>query len=347
MFKSWKCKPSPYDKKLHKYPIKFSLADEHLQNIPDEFSIEHLFPPIFDQDVWPCCVSEAVCGALSAQNKINNAPDVASVCEGYCRAKEEDGEFNEDGTYPKVLLEIARKEGICLEKTMPFSMMSKPLPKVPQKALEEALGYKIKGYSLVKTWDEVCHAISHYQPVLFAQIVTTSFYHPEDGGFLCMPEGTVDGGHATLGLAYNKNLSYTYKDGITLTSFVKVRNSWGDDWGLKGHYFMSQKFFEGHEKDFNMPYVFEAYAIELDFKNPIPLPPSSKYYRVQVGNYKIEKNAINTKTVLINKGFNAYIYYINSYHKVQVGKCENKIDAQILRDKIKSAGYKSAFIVYY
>ena len=83
------------------------------------------------------------------------------------------------------------------------------------------------------------------RPFVFGFTVYESFESTAvaDSGIVPMPEAgeQVLGGHAVLAVGYDDK-----------TKLVKVRNSWGPDWGVKGHFFLPYAFFttRGLSSDF-------------------------------------------------------------------------------------------------
>ena len=73
--------------------------------------------------------------------------------------------------------------------------------------------------------------------------------------------------------------------------------------------------------------------------------PEQKYYRVQVGCFKSEKNAKNLQTKLKTAGFSVIIKQIDGLYKCQMGAFRNKSNAEDLLQSVKSKGF-DAFLIY-
>ena len=107
----------------------------------------------------------------------------------------------------------------------------------------QAMGY-IDSYHWAFTIDEVMRAISHAGPVVFGVPWKDSMYEPRPDGLLDC-SGKVIGGHAILG----RGLRLTARMAGVKEPVVRLRNSWGDAWGLHGDAFICVSDLEGLLKD--------------------------------------------------------------------------------------------------
>lgn len=81
----------------------------------------------------------------------------------------------------------------------------------------------------------------------------------------------------------------------------------------------------------------EVIATHFGMEKPITL------YRVQVGAYKVLKNAQNIMTKLKADGFETYLVTSGGYYKVQVGAYAVKANANNMAIKLRNKGY-SAYV---
>ena len=73
--------------------------------------------------------------------------------------------------------------------------------------------------------------------------------------------------------------------------------------------------------------------------------PEQKYYRVQAGAFKSEKNAKSLQAKLKTAGFSVIIKQIDGLYKCQMGAFRNKSNAEDLLQSVKSKGF-DAFLIY-
>lgn len=83
-------------------------------------------------------------------------------------------------------------------------------------------------YYWARTADEILTALQIHS-VIFGIDWYTGMFHPDSNGLIQI-SGQVEGGHAISGSAYRRD-----KNGTTL---IRLDNSWGPGWGIKGSAFI-------------------------------------------------------------------------------------------------------------
>ena len=87
------------------------------------------------------------------------------------------------------------------------------------------------GYLWGKTYDDLISWLGNYGPVVAGTLWLRSMRTPDANGFLTC-DGTIDGGHCYL--------IYGYTGGGEI---IKCQNSWGNDWGDKGRFYIQKNEF--------------------------------------------------------------------------------------------------------
>jgi len=130
-------------------------------------------------------------------------------------------------------MRVLKRWGICKETLWPYKIRQyKKAP--PPEAVEEAASRKIKGYAKVdQTEEAIIATLAAGLPIVFGMTIYTTFESDEveASGFVPMPNCDIEeclGGHALLIVGYNH-----------ITRMLKIRNSWGPEWGDKGYFYVS------------------------------------------------------------------------------------------------------------
>lgn len=283
-------KPSPPDYRDYIYGQIFTIGEP----LPSYFNLENYCTPIRDQGNQGACVSFSCEGLKGVQEKKNYPKDTIKLSPLflYMLCKKLDGIPNEQGTYPRVAMDILLTTGMCSELLCPYKdNVPHPISFIPTaEQLKDAEKYKIKSYARIQTIQEIKHAIFNEGPVLGAFLICENFLKPEQNKFILMPRGIVLGGHALTIVGWDDDLQFTYKDahnGVrTFKGFFRIRNSWGD-WGDCGYAWMPYEYCT-RITDIGMSYMMEAWS-SVDI---VISPPS--------GNVEIMEMTIGSNIVKIN-----------------------------------------------
>lgn len=250
-FKDWPVKPSPPDER--DWPLRAIVKPV---SVPDAASLKHYNTGILNQYQSPLCAAYSIVSILHAY--YNLPPGTLSPRFVYWQAKLIDGIPDQEGTTLRAVLQVAHKIGACPERLCPsWPDWSKPV--FTPEMIAEAARYKIRAYARLQvgTLTDIEQAIASGRMVIIGSLVTRGDWAD---GWILAPEGQWGGGHATVLLEYDRNLTYNkYK------RFVGGPNSWGTSWGMDGFYQMAQSFAEWKCDDLDgMPSLYEAWAVEFE-----------------------------------------------------------------------------------
>ena len=92
------------------------------------------------------------------------------------------------------------------------------------KALKQAK--RLNTYAFAANVDEIIQWLLTKGPVLIGTDWYTGMFNPDSQGFI-RPTGVVEGGHMYLAIGYDP-----------ATEIIEYLNSWSDDWGLNGRFYM-------------------------------------------------------------------------------------------------------------
>ncbi len=273
------CLPSSEDPRDYKYVQLFGNVKD-LE--PEPIDYRPVLPAVFDQGDRGSCVACACAWTLKAYEEIKQGdypPGGMSAAFLYSLCKQNDGMPDQEGTTCRSALQVLRKVGICTEALMPYvSLSDLPPPQVPRVASESiaaAAAFKIHSYAQLcgydnldrsQTLNDMRRALKEQGPFIIALLVCENFT-PDQDGFLPLPEGSVQGGHA-VGIV---------GDQPDKKAFI-LRNSWGKTWGMDGNAYLPYDWVTS--RSFHTWYVFEAWtAVDLLISGPasqIEISPGSR-----------------------------------------------------------------------
>jgi C1A family cysteine protease len=158
----------------------------------------------------------------------------------YYTERELEGTINEDaGAFLRDGMKLLQSDGVCPEADHPYVVSD--YAKAPSaQARANASKYKIAEYHRVDTFDQVKQALADGNPVAMGFVVYSSLmtYNVALTGEIPLPNiftESVLGGHCVLIVGYRT------VDGVDQ---VKIRNSWGKDWGQSGYGWMTRDYFD-------------------------------------------------------------------------------------------------------
>lgn len=196
------------------------------------------FAAPYDQGQLGSCTANAIAGALQFVDQTSwNASRLAV----YYRERAIEGTTGQDaGAEIRDGIKVVAN-GYAPEDLWPYNIQrfTEPPPQeyVNAETTHHALTYRrIGGFSTVRT-KQIKQALTAGLPVVFGFTVFESFegQYTGDTGYVRMPTSNdrAIGGHAVLIVGYQIRKGRLY---------FTVRNSWGDQWGDHGYFYMPTKY---------------------------------------------------------------------------------------------------------
>jgi C1A family cysteine protease len=200
--------------------------------LPPAVDLRPLCPKVENQGDLGSCTGNALAGALEFLERKDKVSfvDFSRLFIYYNERAVEHTVNSDSGAMIRDGIKTLAKKGVCSEKKWPY-IISKFSVKPAPSCYKEALTHKINSYHRILTLDEMRTCLAEGFPFVFGFTVYESFESQQVAktGVVNMPkpgEGVV-GGHAVLAVGYNDSKK----------RFI-VRNSWGEDWGMKGYFTM-------------------------------------------------------------------------------------------------------------
>lgn len=202
-------------------------------NIPDSMDLSAQCPPVYDQGQLGSCTANAIAGAIEFDQKKQKLADfIPSRLFIYYNERAMEGTINSDaGAQIRDGIKSVNKLGAPPEADWPYNVAAFN-KKPPAKAYTDATKHLVVMYQrLIQELNTLKGCLASGFPFVFGFTCYASFESQAvaKSGVLPMPKSgeQVVGGHAVLCVGYDDN-SQTFL----------VRNSWGNQWGLKGYFKM-------------------------------------------------------------------------------------------------------------
>lgn len=211
--------------------VKYSAPQAVVFYLPPKVDLRTQLPPVYAQGSLGSCTAQAVCAAFHfcqmKQKLYNFAP---SRLFTYYTTRDIEGTIYEDsGAMLRDTIKSINKFGACPESIWPYDITKFTL-KPTVTCYETASRHKAVSYRQVsQNLDQMKGCLAEGYPFAFGMTVYESFEGSTvaQTGVLQMPtSGEKEvGGHAILVVGYDN-----------ATQRFLIRNSWGADWGSKGHF---------------------------------------------------------------------------------------------------------------
>ena len=203
-----------------------------------------LCPPIQDQGAEGSCVFNAITTDMEFIDIVRGDDEEYEMFSrqfAYYNYRKWLADVTEDpsvvqqdtGASIRDAVKLVAKMGVCRESLWPYIPMDAPdtnfATEPSDEAKEDAKNHKIKSYYAVKTVDDMQQCLAAGFGFLGGVAVYDSFMSPEvtATGIIPMPSKNerLLGGHAIWIWGYDRH-----------KKIFKGQNSWGEDWGQKGHF---------------------------------------------------------------------------------------------------------------
>lgn len=217
--------PSPKD---HCYKITSPVP------LPAVVDLSDKCPPVYNQGELGSCTANAIGAAyefdLLKQGKSDFMPSRLFLY--YNERFIENSVGYDSGAQIRDGLTCLIKQGICSENIVPYDV-DKFSEKPSEEAYTQALNFTINNYQKLADGNlyMMKQCLAQGIPFVFGFTVYESFESEEvaSTGILPPLDNTEQemGGHAVMCVGYDET-----------KNMVKIRNSWGNDWGAKGYFYM-------------------------------------------------------------------------------------------------------------
>lgn len=145
---------------------------------------------------------------------------------------------SDDGAYISDAMDAAMKFGICETEAMQAEKVVYK-NQLTKSAYDNAARFKLEKAYRCTTFDQVCQALNLGFVVNIGILVGNNFTKTDSEGIAPLPNGG-GGGHSMLACGLKKHSKYGW--------LVKLQNSWGENFGLKGYCFVRKEHFDYYSR---------------------------------------------------------------------------------------------------
>jgi len=205
-----------------------------IKTLPTKVDLRKQCPPVYDQGQLGSCTANAIGAAFQFELMKQDAANAFIPSRLFIYYNErviEHSVNNDGGAQIRDGIKSVNKQGVCPEILWPYDT-AKFAKKPSDASFKAALKHQVLSYQRVtRTLSQMKGCLSDGFPFVFGFTVYDAFEAEQVAktGKLNLPKKgeTVVGGHAVMAVGYDDS-----------TKRFIVRNSWGDNWGLKGYFTM-------------------------------------------------------------------------------------------------------------
>jgi C1A family cysteine protease len=217
-------------------------------NIKNKVDLREWCSPIEDQLHLGSCVGQAIVGAFELminKSRRENFKDLSRLFV-YYNARLLDGYVDEDvGAYVRDGIKAVHKWGVCIEERWPY-LINKFADAPSAESYIDARSRLIDSYYRINSIDDIIASLSIGIPVVTGIQVFGDFDRLGSDAVVPLPtyKDNILGGHAVTIVGYDNDRKY----------FI-CRNSFGEDWGDQGYFYMPY--------DYTKMYAMDAWKFDI------------------------------------------------------------------------------------
>jgi C1A family cysteine protease len=214
----------------------YTASPLSLKKLPQSVDLRAKMPKVYDQGQLGSCTAQAIAASIQydmiREKKRDYIPSRLFI---YYNERVLENSINSDsGAEIRDGIKTVHGVGYCSEKILPYTI-AKFKTQPSQKCYSDASKHKIMNYERLSRDIEVFKScLSEGNAIIFGFSVYESFESKETSttGIVSMPTKYEDqlGGHAVVMVGYTED-----------NKFI-CRNSWGENWGDKGYFYMPAQY---------------------------------------------------------------------------------------------------------
>lgn len=212
-----------------------------ISQIPTFIDLRSKVPYIYDQGSLGSCTANAISANINFELiKQGQKPLMPARLFIYFNERKMEGTINQDsGAQIRDGFSSIANQGVCPETDWPY-IVSKFAVQPPANCYTDASKHIVQQYlSLNDNAPALQDSLAAGFPFVFGFTVYESFESDTvaSNGIVPMPKHneSIVGGHAVMGVGYNAT-NNKIQD-VPAQTYI-VQNSWGNDWGAKGFFFL-------------------------------------------------------------------------------------------------------------
>jgi C1A family cysteine protease len=218
-----------------------STSISSLSSLPKSIDLREKLSPVVDQGQLGSCTANAIASGLREYLLLQAGSPLVRLSRLflYWHERQMEGTTYEDsGAYIRDGMKVLTSIGVPSEQDYPYDI-TRFTDRPTAQAEADASAFKISSYHRVTDLNALKVSLYEGLPVVAGIKVYSSFESEKTArtGMVTIPKKGEEflGGHAVLIVGYKK---------IGNTEYLIVRNSWGEDWGDKGYFYMPSSFIQ-------------------------------------------------------------------------------------------------------